>query len=355
MAKDGKSEQATAHRRKKAREEGQVARSRELSGSIAILTALFVLAWILPHALLTWQSFFRSLMIYAGTQNIDTATPVLFWSAKTAVSFICAPVFAGFGMALAVSFAQGGFVFAPSALAFRASRFNPATRLGQLFSLTALATLGKALLPSTVVLYFASGIFQREWGHWTLGSGASPRTIADHVGSLLLEIAWKAGLVMAIWAAVDYLIVRYKFEDGLKMSRQDIRDELKQTDGNPQIKGRIRRLQRRIRRGRMLRDVAKASVVVVNPTHFAVALEYRPDMPAPIVLAKGLNSLAQQIKNAAIWNDVPVLENPPLAQALFKSVEVGQHIPPKLYVAVAEILAFVYRIQNRARQSGAKK
>lgn len=355
MAKDGKSEQATPHRRKKAREEGQVARSRELSGALAILTALFVFAWTLPHELLTWRRFFRELMIYAGTQSIDTASPLLVWTAKASLSFICAPVLAGFGVALVASFAQGGFVFAPKALAFNGSRFNPATRLGQLFSLTAVATLGKALIPSAIVLYLAAGIFQREWGRWTLGSGASARTVTEYLGSLLLEIAWKAGLVMAIWATVDYLIVRFKFEDGLKMSRQDIRDELKQTDGNPQIKGRIRRLQRRIRRSRMLRDVAKASVVIVNPTHFSVALEYRPEMAAPIVLAKGLNSLAQQIKQAAIWNDVPVLENPPLAQALYKTVEVGQHIPPKLYVAVAEILAFVYRIQNQARQSGAKK
>jgi flagellar biosynthesis protein FlhB len=160
-------------------------------------------------------------------------------------------------------------------------------------------------------------------------------------------------LVMAIWSAVDYLIIRQKLEGQLKMSREEIREEMKQTEGNPQIKGRIRRLQRGVRRSRMLRDVAKATVVVVNPTHFAVAIEYRPDMAAPVVLAKGLNSLALQIKQAAIWNNVPVLENPPLAHALYRAVDIGQQIPPKLYTAVAEILAFVYRMQNRARHSGA--
>jgi flagellar biosynthetic protein FlhB len=164
------------------------------------------------------------------------------------------------------------------------------------------------------------------------------------------ELVWKSGLVLVSWAGIDYLLVWQKLEGDLKMSRQDLKDELKQTEGNPAIKGRIRRLQRSLRRRQMLRETEKASVVITNPTHFAVALQYEMEMEAPVVIAKGRDFLAQEIKEVARWHGIPVLENPPLAQALYRTVEVGQPIPAALYAAVAEILAFVFRAQARARQ-----
>jgi flagellar biosynthetic protein FlhB len=164
------------------------------------------------------------------------------------------------------------------------------------------------------------------------------------------ELVWKSGLVLVGWAGVDYLLVWQKNESDLKMSRQDMKDEAKQTEGNPANKGRIRRLQRSLRRRQMLRDTEKASVVITNPTHYAVALRYEMEMAAPIVVAKGRDFLAQEIKEVARWHGIPILENRPLAQALYKTVEVGQPIPGALYAAVAEILAFVFRAQARARQ-----
>jgi flagellar biosynthetic protein FlhB len=155
---------------------------------------------------------------------------------------------------------------------------------------------------------------------------------------------------MVIWSAADYMLVRQKHEGDLKMSRQEIKEEMKQSEGNPQSKARIRRMQRQVRRSRMLKDVEKATVVVVNPTHFAIALQYGPRLAAPVVVAKGRDALAEQIKQAARWASVPIMENPPLAQALYRSVQIGQQIPSKLYTAVAEILAFVYRMQNQAAQ-----
>jgi len=168
------------------------------------------------------------------------------------------------------------------------------------------------------------------------------------------ELCWKSGLVLLSWAAVDYLLVRQKLESDLKMSRQEMRDEMKQTEGNPAVKGRIRRLQRQLRRRQMLHDTEKASVVITNPTHFAVALRYEMDMEAPIVVAKGKDFLAQEIKEVARWHGIAVLENPPLAQALYHTVEVGSAIPSALYTAVAEILAFVFRAQAQARQQAAR-
>jgi flagellar biosynthetic protein FlhB len=176
------------------------------------------------------------------------------------------------------------------------------------------------------------------------------RAFAGFIVSVMGELVWKSGLVLVGWAGVDYLLVWQKNESDLKMSRQDMKDEAKQTEGNPAIKGRIRRLQRSLRRRQMLRDTEKASVVITNPTHFAVALRYEMEMAAPIVVAKGRDFLAQEIKEVARWHGIPILENRPLAQALYKTMEVGQPIPGALYAAVAEILAFVFRAQARARQ-----
>ena len=132
------------------------------------------------------------------------------------------------------------------------------------------------------------------------------------------------------------------------MSRQELQEEYKETEGHPAIKARLRRLQRQVRRRRMLRDAERASVLITNPTHFAVALEYRADMAAPAVVAKGRNLLAQQIRQMALWREIPIVENPPLAQALYRTVEVGQAIPPKLYAVVAEALALVWRAEAQA-------
>ena len=186
--------------------------------------------------------------------------------------------------------------------------------------------------------------------HSRLGLWASPRQISAHIFNIVFEVFWKSSLVLLAWSVVDYIAMRQKFESGLRMSKQEIREEMKQTDGNPATKGRIRRLQRLARRKRMLQAARRATVVVTNPTHFAVALEYSDEMAAPTVVAKGQNLLAQQIKEIARWDGIPIIENPPLAQSLYRTVEVGQAIPEKLYAAVAEILAYVFRMN--AQQHG---
>jgi len=167
----------------------------------------------------------------------------------------------------------------------------------------------------------------------------------------MYEVAWKGSLVLLLWAGADYFLERQRHESELKMSKQDQKDEFKEMEGNPAVKQRIRRLQRQTRRRRMLKDVERAAVVVTNPTEFAIALEYRMEMNAPVVVAKGRNLLAAQIKEIARWKGIPMVENPPLAHALYRAVEVGQAIPAKLYTVVAEILAAIWRAQTRASQS----
>jgi flagellar biosynthesis protein FlhB len=171
---------------------------------------------------------------------------------------------------------------------------------------------------------------------------------------VLHEFAWKGGMVLLAWAAVDYALQRASYERSLRMSKQELRDEHRDLEGNPQTKGRIKRRLREMRRKNMARQVARATVVITNPDEFAVALEYHPEkMAAPLVVAKGRNALAQQIKREARWYEIPIVENKPLAQALYRSVEVGGTIPAKLYRAVAEVLAFIYRAQAKVRDQAA--
>ena len=167
------------------------------------------------------------------------------------------------------------------------------------------------------------------------------------IGTSLMELFWKASAVFLMFGCVDLARQLRRHKSELRMSKQEIRDEMKDVEGNPQMKARIRRLQRDRLRKQMMKEVPKATAVVVNPTHFAVAIRYHMDsMAAPLVVAKGRNFLALRIRQIAIEHQVPIVENPPLAQALHKSVEVGQEIPPHLYRAVAEILAYIFRLMN---------
>jgi flagellar biosynthetic protein FlhB len=258
-------------------------------------------------------------------------------------------------MALLGGFAQGGLVFAPSALAPNWERFNPASHIQQLFSLSALSRLLKSLVPTSVVVYLAVGVLAREWRLLPSLLHRSRGALAAFVLAGMFEVAWKGCFVLLVWAGADYFLERQRHEHDLKMSRQEQKDEFKEMEGHPAIKQRIRRLQRQSRRRRMLKDVERAAVVITNPTEYAVALEYRMEMEAPVVVAKGRNLIAAQIREIARWHGIPIVENVPLAHALYRAVEIGQAIPAPLYTVVAEILAAIWRAQTRATQNQASQ
>jgi flagellar biosynthetic protein FlhB len=352
VAEDNKTEKATEHRRQKAREEGQVARSRELSATAAMLAGVLVLVAQGPNDLLRWRQFFHAALDHAILNEFSLATPLFPWTAQLVFQWSWRPLAAAWSGAILVSLAQGGVVFAPKLLAPDINKINPLKKLSQIFSITTLVQVLKALVPSAAIIYIAVSILQREWPTLGLGLWASPRQISFHLFNIVFEVFWKSSFVLLAWAVVDFIAMRQKFEGDLRMSKEEIREETKQNDGNPQTKGRIRRLQRQARRKRMLQAARSATVVVTNPTHFAVALEYRDDMAAPTVVAKGQNLLAQQIKEIARWDGIPIIENPPLAQSLYRTVEVGQAIPEKLYAAVAEILAYVFRMNAQQTARG---
>jgi flagellar biosynthesis protein FlhB len=221
-----------------------------------------------------------------------------------------------------------------------------------MFSFAGLSRLLRSLLPSAAILYLAVSLIERELPKIAHVSRFEPRALLAELGSLLFEMAWKCGLVMLAWSGADYLFQRWNYERSLMMTKQEVKQESKDTDGNPQVRSRMRRLRRAFLRKVMAKDVARATAVVTNPTHYAVAIEYRPEtMAAPVVVAKGRNLLAERIKKIARWHEIPIIENPPLAQALFKATDVGQAIPANLYAAVAEILAFLYRAKMKMQKT----
>jgi flagellar biosynthetic protein FlhB len=350
MADSSKTEKPTPQKRKKAREKGQVARSRDLSNALAWAGGIAVLVWQIPDAARQWRGLLQSELDVAVREPLTPGGPVLFWSAVGILRWIVPILATCWVLSVAGGIAQGGLVFAGEALAFNPERMNPAAKIKQMFSISGFSGVLKSLLPFTVIAWIGISTLQRYEGSIAQASDLGVRAFVGFLLNVMWELCWKSGLVLLCWSGVDYFIVRQKLESDLKMSRQEIKDELKQTDGNPAIKGRIRRLQRHMRRRQMLKDTETASVVITNPTHFAVALRYEMDMEAPIVVAKGKDFLAQEIKEVARWHGIAVLENPPLAQALYHTVNVGQAIPATLYTAVAEILAFVFRAQARARQ-----
>jgi flagellar biosynthetic protein FlhB len=349
VADENKTERATPRRREKARERGQVARSRELPSALALLMVTVLVWWQAEVWRLQWREFLaRILPLSSG--DWQELGRLLQQTMMLAIRWAAPPLLLSWVVAVGGVLAQGGFVVAPTALALKPEKLNPASNLGRLLSLTSLRGLLKSLLPAGYLLYLGISLISAEWGKILRSCFLTPRASSTWLFALAFGLAWKAGLVFAVWFLFDYLLERLNFERQLRMSQQEIRDEVKETEGHPMVRSRLRRLQRQMRRRRMLKDVARATVVVTNPTEYAVALEYRvEEMAAPVVVAKGQRLLAQRIKREANWHGIPIIENPPLAQALYRAVEVGQAIPAKLYAAVAEILAFIYRLQGWTR------
>ena len=353
MAADNRTEQATPRRKQKARERGQVVRSRELPSALALFAALLIVSWKSGNWGQQWHDLFSRALDAAVNQEISADTALLGLTGTVVIRWLLPVLALAWVVATVSMVAQGGLVAAPVALSPQWSRLGVASNVKKLFSLGGLSQQLKSLLPFAVIAYLCVSILRRDWGQILHASGASVHAALPWALERCFEVAWKAALVLLVWSGADYLLQWFHFERGLRMSKQEVRDEMKEQVGNPAVRGRIRRLQRDARRRRMMADIPRATVVVTNPTEYAVALEYRPEMAAPVVLAKGRNLLARKIKEIARWNNVPIVENVPLAQALYKSVDVGQTIPAKLYEAVAEILAFIYRSQGRWAADGA--
>ena len=355
MADSSKTEQATPKRQKKARETGQIARSRELPGVLALAAVLAVVAWGATSSLAHWVTFYRDCLDEAIDGGFESNGPLLFWSTLEVLRWLFPSLLAGMTISAFAGLAQGGVNFAPKALAPKFERFNPAEKLSQMVSPIALGNLLRSLLPFSVILWIAVSAIRDRWFNIVQASDLELGAFMRLLGGMLFAIAWKSCLVLLAWSAVDYLLIWRKLQNDLKMTKQEVREEYKETDGNPVIKQRIRQIQRQMRKRQSLKAAATATVIVTNPTHYAVALRYEMEMPAPVVVAKGRDLLAEKIKQIGRENGIMLIENKPLAQALFKSVEIGDSIPGRLYQAVAEILAVVFRAQAELRRQEAER
>jgi flagellar biosynthetic protein FlhB len=340
-----RTEQASQHRRDKARREGDILHSRELSAAAGTLAGTLALGVLGPQIIENWRGAFSGFLALGTLAHWEPATlePTLVAVRSLTLEVLGPPtiVMALVAMAaLGAGVAQtGGVSVHGSALAFKLERINPVANIKNLFTLRAAARLGKSLIPAGILGVFA---VQRIARQLSIPPFSMERLeiLGQDVYGMLLAAAW----LLFGWSAIDYLVEWQSRESRLKMSKQDMRDEYKETEGSPQIRSRIRNLQRQMRRRRVKADVSKAAVVLTNPTHYAVALGFDfLTMEAPKVMAKGRNLLAEEIKAEARWAGVPIVENPPLAQSLYRTVEVGQTIPVDLYAAVAAILAYLYR------------
>ncbi len=358
-----RTEQATQHRREQARKEGDLLHSRELTAAAGTLAGVMVLGALGSRILIAWRDAFAGFLALGLPAHWEPSElqPTLYALRRLAMGIFEPPaamMAAVAGAALLAGILQtGGVIFHMGAIGFKPDRINPVTNVKNLFSLRAAARLAKSLLPAGILAVFA---VQRIGRQLTVPPFSTARLemLGSDIYGLMLAAAW----LLFGWSAIDYLVEWQSRESRLMMSRQDMREEMKQTEGNPQIRGRIRNLQRQMRRRRMKADVSKAAVVLTNPTHYAVALGFDfATMEAPKMLAKGRNLLAEEIKAEARWAGVPIVENPPLARSLYRSVEVGQPIPVELYAAVAAILAYLYRQrveaelrERRARETAAR-
>jgi flagellar biosynthesis protein FlhB len=348
LPEDNKSERATVRRRQKAREKGQVTRSRDLVSALTMLAVTVMIAFASRVWIGTWRDFMVRLLDTGSQTDIGLGTAVFSWTAIAVAQWVGPILLLGFVISIFSASVQGGFVFAPDAFTPNFGRLNPVENLGRLFSIAGMSRLLRSLIPGGAIVFISYSLIQRELPEIVHMALLGSQRLLVRIGSLWFELSWKCGFVLLAWAGVDYGLQKWNYERGLRMTKQEVKEEAKDTDGNPATRGRRRNIRRALFRKFIAANMARATAVITNPTHYAVAIEYRPEsMPAPVVVAKGRNLLAARIKQLARWHEVPIIENPPLAQALFKMTEVGQSIPPQLYAAVAEILAFLYRAQRR--------
>ena len=358
MADQGqRTEKPTQRRTEKARREGRFPSSKDFVGACQFLTFMAILlagmAPLMSHAAhLTRFLLTRAFNLELNQQNVIALFRGLLFSVITPL------LLAGASLALVSLFVQLGitqFGLSTEKLAPDFSRLNPLSKLKELPAQNIPAALqGVVLLP---VLAYAVYVIARD----NLGSYLSLPMLGLRPALLLVAVTlksmlWKASLVLVVFGVIDLLRQRQRYNKSLRMSKQEIREEAKESDGNPQMKGRIRKMQRDFARSVMMKNVPTATAVIVNPTHFAVAIQYDMEsMSAPRVVAKGRDHLALRIRQIALEHQVPIVENPPLSRALYKSVDVGQEIPQNLYRAVAEILAYIFRLMHpRAATAGGR-
>ncbi|CAM3918276.1 flagellar biosynthesis protein FlhB [Geobacillus stearothermophilus] len=345
-----KTEKATPRKRQEVREKGQVAKSSDAVAAIVLLALFLVLSLAGAYerdGLLRMLA--RALSDYAAAPLTIDSLHAIFLDWLRHAALLLAPFFAAAVLAAGLAnFLQVGVLFTAEPLKIDGNRLNPVQGIKRLFSLRAIVELLKSVLKAGIIGAVVFMLLLVGWDELTALAARPPAAMLAIVGALTVKMGLYAAAALLFLALFDYLYQRFEFERNIRMSKQDIKDEFKKTEGDPLIKSRIKQRQREMAMRRMMQEVPNADVVITNPTHYAVALKYEDGkMEAPVVVAKGADYVALKIKEIAKANGVVTVENRPLAQALYRQTDVGDMIPETFFKAVAEILAYVYRLKRK--------
>ncbi len=354
MADPDKTEKATPKRRNEARRDGNVAKSTDMNSAVVLAAGLVGLSFMGPKVVVGVSDAMRNIfgqISHPGSATTAAGLHALMQVGLTTILTAVAPIagmclFAG----VASNVAQVGLkpTFKPLRPSF--GKLNPVTGFKNTFFSVRMPFEGaKAIAKVAAVGAVVALALIPQLSHLGASVGTPPAALASLIGSSVMGIAERAAIAYLLIAVIDLIWQRRKHAKSLRMSKRDVRDEFKQTQLPPEVKSALRRRQVQAARARMMAAIPQADVVVTNPTHFAVALQYDGNHPAPIVVAKGQDLVAKQIRRIADENNVPIVPDPPLARSLHKSVEIGQMIPAELYAAVAQVLAFVYKMAGRRR------
>ena len=350
--KSQQTEQPTQRRLSQAAEKGDIVKSQEVTTFVVLLGGTLSIAIFGKSAAESFTTMFRVFLEQPDRMQVDSSgIMMLFGGTILHVALLFAPIFAVLvGMALAGHLLQSGFVFSGERLKPDISKLSPLSGLKRIFGVEGASNLLKGILKIAIV---GTAVWTTLWPmRGQLGAllDESAADMAGDMAHLIVRIMIAALAVLAIVAVLDYALQRYRFLQRNRMSKQEVKDEFRQTDGDPAVKARIRRVRLERARRRMMAAVPEATVVITNPTHYAIALKYESGkMAAPICVAKGMDALALRIRAVAEEAEVPIVENPPLARALYASVELDEAVPPEHYKAVAQVIGYVMRLTGQLR------
>jgi flagellar biosynthetic protein FlhB len=352
-----KTEDPTPHRLREAREKGQVAKSREITVAFVLLLSYFLFKYLGEYMwfnLTASASAILNLISDGKNFNISMAGYTLLLAMR-GLGLVVLPIFAiAFISTFLAEALQTGFLFSFDPLSPKIEKLNPFEGIKKMISLQGFVELIKSILKIIIVFYIAWSAAREDLPYIVVISEAQPWDAIVLGGSIAYKIAIRVGIFYVAVAALDYLYRRWEYMKNLRMTKQEVKEEYKRLEGDPMVKQRMRDLQRQAAHQRMMGAVPQADVVVTNPTHIAVALKYEAKkMKAPILLAKGERIIAEQIRQIAEENEVSIVENEPLARLIYRTTKLNQEVPPGLYQAIAEVLAYVYKIK-RERQSRKK-
>ncbi|KAB2954383.1 flagellar biosynthesis protein FlhB [Heliorestis acidaminivorans] len=345
-----KTEKATPKKRQDSRKKGQVARSQEVNSAIILLVTFLTLFFLGQQTIDGIQRLTSHILgVLTGTE----ITPITVFSVGLDITILASLLVAPFllvamAAGLTASYLQVGFLFSTEAIKVKWNRINPLSGFKRIFSKRALVELVKSILKVSFVGYIAYMVIMENLHTFPKMMGMDVTTALAIIANIGFDVGWRVALLLLFVAAIDLWYQRYSHEESIKMSKQEVKDEHKQAEGDPQIRSKIRQRMREAAMRRMMQELPQADVVITNPTHFAIALKYDGNsMAAPRVIAKGQDFLAQKIKEVAQTHGIPMVEDKPLAQTLYRTVEVGDQIPADLFQAVAEVFAFVFRMKQK--------